>query len=332
MNREPTFIPGFFDLQVNGYLGVDFSAPELTEDRFVDACRALIKAGTYAFLPTIITSPPEVYQKNLGIIKRVIDWPEFKAHLPGIHLEGPFISGADGARGAHARPWVQSPDPEVLDQLIRWSKGNIRLLTVAAELPGAAALCRHACRRGIRVSLGHQLANYEQIFRMVSAGASAMTHLGNGLPHLVDRHDNPLLSGLGIDELQAMIIADGFHLPVPLLRLILRLKGSTRTILVSDQAPVAGLPPGKYRTLGNEVELAPSGRLYNPETGYLVGSSFTLLKCANYLLGEKLATVEEVIRMAYYHPLTWLGLEAKKMPPGGGSQLYIDSSVFLVEE
>ncbi len=92
-------IPGFVDLQVNGFVGVDFSSPDLTEESFVHACRALLQRGTAAFLPTIITSPLEVYARNLPILARGIALPEFQGRLPGIHLEGPFISPSAGRGG-----------------------------------------------------------------------------------------------------------------------------------------------------------------------------------------------------------------------------------------
>jgi N-acetylglucosamine-6-phosphate deacetylase len=117
-------IPGFVDLQVNGFVGVDFSSPDLTEESFVHACRALLGRGTAAFLPTIITSPLDVYAHNLPIIARGITLPEFQGRLPGIHLEGPFISPQPGAVGAHNPAWVRPPDLELLQQLTVGLKGR----------------------------------------------------------------------------------------------------------------------------------------------------------------------------------------------------------------
>ncbi len=112
-------IPGFVDLQVNGFVGVDFSSPDLTEESFVRACRALLQRGTAAFLPAIITSPLEVYERNLPILARGIALPEFRGRLPGIHLEGPFISPQPGAVGAHNPAWTRPPDLDLLQLLYR---------------------------------------------------------------------------------------------------------------------------------------------------------------------------------------------------------------------
>src|SRR5512143_1911214 len=99
-------LPGLIDLQVNGYKGVDFSGDHLTEEDFARACRQLLDAGTTAFLPTLITSAAEVYAHNLPLITKVLRQEEFQGRVLGIHLEGPFISTEDGARGAHSTQWV----------------------------------------------------------------------------------------------------------------------------------------------------------------------------------------------------------------------------------
>ncbi len=218
-------------------------------------------------------------------------------------MEGPFIASQDGARGAHGTESVKHPDIPFLQKLLEWSGNRVRLLTIAAELPGADHLCKYALRNGIAVELGHQLAGNRDINRLIEAGASALTHLGNGIPKQIDRHDNPIFSGLLYDGLRAMIIADGFHLPTHLIELFIKVKGIENTILVSDLSPVGGLAPGNYYTLGNPAILDPSGRLYNPETNYLVGSSKTLVECANFLLLNELATIQEVVQMAVTNPL-----------------------------
>ncbi len=301
--------PGLVDLQVNGYRGVDFSGAGLRREHFVRACRAVLAAGTSAFLPTMITSPEAVYERNLGIMAAVMDDGEFRGRLPGIHLEGPFISPAAGARGAHDPDLVRAPDPERFEQYNRWAGGKIRMLTLAAELPGAAELAAHAAGRGVAVALGHQEAGAAAIARLREAGAAAITHLGNGVAQMLDRHDNPVWAGLADDGLSATIITDGHHLPDDLVRIFVRVKGPGRLIVVSDAAPVAGLPPGRYRTLGNDVVLAEDGRLHIPDTGYLAGSSATMLACINRLCALQLLSTEELIAVGFSNPLRLIGVD-----------------------
>ncbi|MCH9023475.1 MAG: hypothetical protein IID32_12035 [Planctomycetes bacterium] len=200
-----------------------------------------------------------------------------------------------------------------LKQLNEWAEGKIRLFTIAADVDGAEELTRWAVEQGIVVSLGHHLAGSEDLDRLVRAGAAAMTHLGNGLPIQVSSHYNPLLAGLANDRLWAMFISDGHHLPASLLKTIIRTKGIERCIMVSDVGSIGGLAPGRYQTLGNEVVLDESGRLYNPKTGYMVGSSRTLLECLNVLAGLDLVTPEEIVAMASDHPLKLIGIEPQEI-------------------
>ncbi|MEX1062100.1 MAG: amidohydrolase family protein [Balneolaceae bacterium] len=323
-------IPGFVDLQVNGYMGVDFSAPDLTAERFVFACRELIRHGTAVFLPTVITSSPGVYKKNLEIIAGSMDHKDLKGHLAGIHLEGPFLSGEEGAIGAHNPEWVMKPDTEFLDKLTNWADGRVKMLTIAAELGNSELLCRHAGKLGMTVSLGHQLASEVDLEKLAASGARSLTHLGNGIPRMLPRHNNPLWAGIANDELIAMIIADGHHLPPPVLKTILRTKGVSRVAVVSDASPIAGLPPGRYNTLGNDVVLEESGLLHNPETGYLVGSSSTMLECINYLSSLQMFSTEELLELGFYNPLRLIDIDPESIIHLFPSTLEIDGRLFHI--
>ncbi|WP_372634949.1 N-acetylglucosamine-6-phosphate deacetylase [Fodinibius sp.] len=304
-------IPGFVDLQVNGHKGIDFSSPQLTEEDFVFACKALIREGTAAFLPTIITSSATTFERNLRLMANCMGRDDLTNALLGFHVEGPFISEKDGARGAHNSEWVRKPDTGFLDKLYKWSGERIKLLTISADVEGAADLCRHATSElGITVSLGHHLATGEELDKAADAGARALTHLGNGIPRLLPRHHNPLWAGLANDRLSAMMIADGHHIPPSVIKTIIRTKGVSRVIVVSDASPIAGLPPGEYNTLGNEVILEESGRLYNPETGYLVGSSSTMLDCMNYLGSLDLLTDDELMQVGFFNPLQLIDVDS----------------------
>lgn len=304
-------IPGLVDLQVNGYKGVHFSSRDLTRDDFVWACRELLEAGTTAFLPTMITSPKDVYQHNLPIIAAVVQQEQFRGQLLGVHLEGPFISEQEGARGIHSPKWIREPDISYLQQLIEWTAGEVRLITIAAETKGAEQLARYAVSRGIAVSLGHQMANEQDLEKLVRAGAVSLTHLGNGVPRLVPRHKNPVWAGLDNDNLFAMIITDGHHLPASLLKTIIRTKGADHCVVVSDGTSLSGPPPGSYEMLGNKVFIEDSGRLCDAATGYLAGSSATLFECMNHLSRLSLVNYDDLTMMGFYNPLKIIGVAAE---------------------
>lgn len=306
-------LPGLVDLQVNGFRGVDFSGAGLTEADCTRAFRELLHAGTTAFLPTLITSPAEIYEHNLPILAQVMAQEEFQGRVLGIHLEGPFISAQDGARGAHTAQWVRAPDVHYLDELIRLADGKIKFLTIAADQNGAEELSRYATSRGITVSLGHHMANERDLEKLVKVGAKALTHLGNGVPALLSRHQNPVWAGLANDDLSATIIADGHHLPPSLLKTIIRTKGPERCVVISDASPLAGLPPGEYWSMGAQVRLEKNGRLHNPATGYMAGSSATILACANHLASLGLVNPDALIRMLFYNPLRLLGVRPNQV-------------------
>jgi N-acetylglucosamine-6-phosphate deacetylase len=284
----------YFDLQINGFLGVDFSSAELTQDTCAYAYRELILAGLEMFLPTMITSSSKRYESNLKILSSVASGKEFQDHIPGIHAEGPFLSPEPGAIGAHNPDWVKPCDIDFFKQMQHWANGTIKLLTIAAENPNAEALTKHAVNNGTVISLGHQLATADDMQRLADAGASCLTHLGNGMPNITGRHDNQILSGLAIDELTAMIITDGHHLPPHVIKTIIKAKGPEKIIITSDASPIAGMPPGKYHMSGNDAILEENGLFHNPEKQCLVGASVIMKPCVQHLRSLKLLSENEI--------------------------------------
>ena len=325
-------IPGLIDLQVNGYKGIDFSSADLTQDDFVRACRGIFEAGTTAFLPTVITSPDDVYGHSLQVVAAVLQREQFRGRLLGLHLEGPFISGQDGARGAHDAEFIREPDIGYLERLIALSGNQVKLITIAAEAKGAEQLARYAVSRGIAVSLGHQMATEEDLQKLVRAGAVALTHLGNGVPAMLPRHQNPIWAGLANDDLSAMIITDGHHLPASILKTIIRAKGPERCVVTSDASPLSGLGAGKYETPGHKFVLEDSGRLWDEVTGYLAASSATMLQCVNHLASLNLVSNDELVAMGFYNPLKLIGLDADDVAPGRDIRFDEKRRVFYTEE
>lgn len=299
---------GFVDLQVNGFGGIDFASPDLDLEKIVLVTRKLSSEGTAIYLPTIISSPPEVYERNLPILAEALELPEIKDQIPGLHLEGPFISKKSGTRGAHNPSWIIPPEISVFDRFMELAKGKIKMLTLAAGIPGADLLCRHVTQLGVTVSLGHQDATAEDLQRLVEAGARSLTHLGNGIPDKISRHENPVFAGLANDDLTAMIITDGHHLPLPLIKTIIKAKGIDKIVVVSDSSPIAGLPPGDYESYGNPVRYEPGGRLHILNTDYLAGSTATMKECINYLGASDFVTEEDLVTVGFHNPLKLIGL------------------------
>jgi N-acetylglucosamine-6-phosphate deacetylase len=329
----PREFPGFVDLQINGYMGTDFSGDDLTEETCAAAFRAIIDSGTTAFLPTVITSSKETYRRNLPTILRAAGRAEFRDHVLGLHLEGPLLSPEPGAIGAHNPALATRADLKVFRELHALCGDELRILTVAADVDGVEEVIAAAVEAGVTVSLGHHLALEDDLDRAVQAGASALTHLGNGLPLTIPRHRNPIFAGLAEDRLTAMIITDGHHIPPSLIKTVLRTKGVERTVVTSDASPLAGLPPGKYRSMGADVILEESGRLYDPAKGNLAGSAYSMTACMNVLAGLDLLSYEELYAVGVTNPLRLVGRAEAADRAGADERTHLrfDGAAFRVE-
>ena len=298
---------GFIDIQSNGYQGIDFSSETLTLDQIRTATRELVKVGTIAYCPTICTGAMDMYHRNLALMAEAMRDPECSRHILGVHLEGPFISAADGARGAHPRQFIIKPAVEIFRQLQEWADHKVILLTLAPEVEGAMSLIQYASENGTVVALGHHFADDTVLEQAVKAGAKLCTHLGNGMPNMINRHQNPLWWQLACDALTGTFITDGHHLPDDFIKVAYRCKTRDRFIVVSDQVHIAGLPAGKYEFGGGKVVLAPSGRISFENTPYLAGSSATMLQCMNHLASLNLLSEADLWKVGYDNPLRLIG-------------------------
>jgi len=307
-------IPGFVDLQVNGCKGIDFSGDDLTEDMFIQACQNILAVGAAAFLPTVITGSTEMYRKNLPLIANVIQSDQFNNQVLGIHLEGPFLNPQPGPRGAHNPKYIRKPDLDYFRQMLEWSQGTVKLLTLAADAPGAEELTCYAVEQGIVVSLGHHLATQDDLKRLKQAGASLLTHLGNGVPSQLDRHHNPIWDGLADDDFHMTIITDNHHLPPAVIKTFIRAQGIAKTIVISDASALAGLPPACYYIQGSKVIIETNGRLHSPQTGYLAGSSAMMLQCMNHLASLEFVGLNDLLQMGFHNPLKLLKINPASIP------------------
>lgn len=301
--------PGLVDLQVNGFGGFDVNADDVTPDTITSLTRALWREGVTRYLPTVITAPEEKILHALETIARARDIDPLIAHsIAGVHVEGPSLNTEDGPRGAHDLAHLRDPS---VDELTRWQSaahGLIRIVTLAPERPGALEYITAASARGIRVSIGHCAPQAQRIREAAAAGATLSTHLGNGAHRMLPRHPNHLWAQLASDELTAMFIADGHHLPADALTAMIRAKGVRRSILTSDSAALAGSPPGRYATsVGGEVTVEHDGRLSLGDTGLLAGSGASLRRCVEWTLTHLPFTEDEVLAMAAGNPARMLG-------------------------
>jgi len=312
--------PAFWDIQTNGRWGVSYSDPALTVDQVAAVVRAQAALGTARLCPTLITAPFDAFVHGLKTIAGACEAdPEIAAMVAGVHVEGPYLSGVEGYRGAHPLDAVRDPNWDEFRRFQDAAGGRIALVTIAPERPGAIAFITRAVAAGVAVALGHTAADGATLRAAVDAGATLSTHLGNGVASPLPRHPNPILDQAALDGLHASFIADGHHLDDATLRVLVRAKSPGRTVLVSDASPLAGLPPGTY----GPWAVDPSGKIVVAGTPYLAGSNRsmevginTLRRAAGLSLSEALATVTR-------NPARLLGKPEPTVEPGSLANLVL---------
>jgi N-acetylglucosamine-6-phosphate deacetylase len=299
--------PGLIDIQVNGYMGVDFSDQELTPWQMREATEALWKEGVTTYLPTLITRDHKRLMKSFSLLAGVLDDESIGASIPGFHLEGPYISPLQGYRGAHPEQYVRLPDWNEFTQLQEAAQDGIRLITLAPELDGAIPFIRNCAGSGVVVSLGHHNGTPEIINQAVEAGASLSTHLGNGCANEINRHHNPLWPQLSNDGLSISIISDGSHLTKEEVITFYKVKGAGGTILVSDALSFAGLPVGEYEKDGMTYLLTPDVVKF-PSENVLAGAAMPISRCVGNIMKFTGCGLKEAITMASTNPARLIGL------------------------
>jgi N-acetylglucosamine-6-phosphate deacetylase len=295
--------PGLFDLQANGFAGVDFNDAALTAHDVDQALEAMLACGTTLCLPTIITAHAYELEVRFAALDRAVAEARFgPLMVPGYHLEGPFLNPAEGYAGCHPTDAMIAADPALVERIEAGLSRPILMVTVAPEIEGALAFTRWAAARGKVVAIGHSNADAETIARAAEAGAKLSTHLGNGIAHTHDKFANPLFAQLIEDRLSASFIADGIHIPPHVLKVLMRARGFERSILVTDAVAAAGAPDGLYRLAGMTVERRSDGSVRLPGSAYLAGSALTLDQAVRNCVAWGLADFADAIRMASDHP------------------------------
>jgi len=274
---------GFFDLQVNGYAGFDFNTEiidDTTAETFEAVCQRLEQQGVEAILATVITDTIPVMEarlRRLVALRNAV--PAIKRMVRGIHVEGPFFNPAPGYRGAHPVDAIIPGDTAVMQQLLDAADGLIQVVTLAPEFDEGQKVTRLLAKQGIVVSAGHTDASRDQLKAAIDAGLSMFTHLGNGCPGIMNRHDNIVQRALSLHkDLWLCFIADGVHIPFFALRNYLDITGLDRTIVVTDCMVAADLGPGRFSFGRWDLNIGEDLVARSPDNSHLVGSTITMPK------------------------------------------------------
>jgi N-acetylglucosamine-6-phosphate deacetylase len=302
----PFISPGFVDIQVNGFAGVDFCGPDLDAEKALTVLPALWSTGTTSICPTLITNSFSELAKNFAILEQAARMNQDFAHMvPCYHLEGPYISPR-GSHGAHDPQWMRPPNWDEFQELQRAAGGKIGIVTLAPEVPGAEEFIRKAVGAGVIAAISHTDGGPEDVHRAAAAGATLNTHLGNGCPEYIHRHKAPLWAQLAIDSLQASLICDGFHLPPDVVKVIADVKGIDKCILITDAVHVALLPPGRYKLVGTDIDLLPSGQVVRADRVSMAGSALTMNRGVAVFMKFSQRPLASAIQVATANPASLL--------------------------
>jgi N-acetylglucosamine-6-phosphate deacetylase len=298
-----TLLPGFIDAHIHGAAGVDVMAARAADLHHVS--EFLVTQGVTAWLPTLVPAPASQYAHAVKTIVEAMTSAE-GARVLGLHYEGPFVNEAQcGALHAeHFQTYSAPNDLEVLP--LPNTDGAIRMITVAPEINGGVELVLELNERGWIVSIGHTHATVDVLERAREAGARHMTHFMNAMTPLHHRAPGPIGWGLSRDDVTCDLIADGVHIDLFVLRLLLRLKTPDRLSLISDAIAATGLGDGEYRIWGETISVK-DGRTRNSR-GSIAGSVITMLDAVRMMLSLEVSEVD-VARMASTNPARLLRID-----------------------
>ncbi|MDD5067478.1 MAG: N-acetylglucosamine-6-phosphate deacetylase [bacterium] len=307
--------PGLIDIHIQGYKGHDVWEKRPYSPR--DMSRKLLLSGTTSYLAT--THYDEGVINN--IIRSLPGQSREESEILGLHLEGPFINPR--RLGMIPGRSIRKFSREFFYEHIAPVSKRIKLMTIAPELEGAAALIRELKRSGTFISMGHSRAGYQEAIDGFNLGISQVTHIFNAMEPLHHREPNAITAALLDPRIYVQVIADGIHLHPAVLNMILKLKGPDRIILITDAVKAAGFKKGVFFNDGLKVKLE-HGAVRGPD-GSLAGSSLTLLEAVKNMMKFTSVSLKDAFKMATFVPASSIRIQKKKgeISPGKDADLII---------
>lgn len=329
-------IPGLIDLHIHGFCGCDVTG---SDPRTIpEMAKLLAHNGVTSFMPTLGAMPQTVIEEAIVRVKELTTSGEGSgglqnevqgAEILGLHLEGPFLNPEK--KGAMVEDYLLEPSCELMARWLELGEGTIRRVTIAPELPGAREVITLLARAGVCVAAGHTMATYRQAVESFDWGVSAATHVYNAMREFHHREPGIVGAVLADPRVWAEVICDGIHVHPAALLLVFACKGSHKMYLVSDALAPAGLPPGKYGSLGQEITVDEHGRAYLAN-GALAGSTSTMLDGLKHVLLWTGRPLEDVLPMVTLNPARVAGVAERKgtLAPGKDADLVVLDDRFSV--
>ncbi|MGW0591546.1 N-acetylglucosamine-6-phosphate deacetylase [Streptosporangium sp. NPDC002607] len=313
-------VPGFVDIHNHGGAGGSF--PTGDPEQASRAIELHARHGTTTLMASLVTASLDDLARAAAALADLCE----DGLLAGIHLEGPYISTA--RCGAHNPALLRDPSPQELAGLIKAGRGHVRMVTIAAELPGALDTVREATASGVIAALGHSDATYTQTIAGIAAGGSVATHLYNAMPPLHHRDPGPIAALLQDERVTVELINDGVHLHPAMTRLAFEVAGPGRTALITDAMAAAGMGDGVYGLGPMKVDVV-DGVARLAEGGAIAGSTLTMDVAFRRAVREVGLSLAEASEIASLTPARVLGLADRLGSVSVGKQADL---VVLTEE
>jgi N-acetylglucosamine-6-phosphate deacetylase len=328
--------PGFIDIHIHGGGGSDFM--DGTVEAFLTIAETHARYGTTALVPTTLTAEKEDLLHTLDIYRQALAKNDHGAQFMGMHIEGPYF--AMEQRGAQDPRYIRNPDEQEYREIIAYGGGSIARWSAAPELEGALAFGRYVRSKGILPAIAHTDGVYEDVVRAFENGYSLATHFYSGMSGVTRRnafrHAGVVESVYLIDEIDVEIIADGIHLPAPLLRLICKIKGVDRIALITDAMRAAGMPPGES-ILGSKQNglkvIVEDGVAKLPDRSAFAGSVATADRLVNNMVTLAGVSLVDAVKMMTLVPARIMKIDRQKgsLMPGKDADVVIFDEAVNIE-
>ncbi len=321
-------MPGFIDVHTHGGGGYNLHAVDAEEIHAY--ARWAPETGVTSFLIGVVGVPGALPEAQLGAAVAAINAWERGAEPLGIHLEGPYINVK--RRGAHMPAWLRLPNVDELERVLALTSGHLRLITLAPELPGAAPMIRRLVEAGVTVSMGHTDATYEQTLEAVQLGITHATHCCNAMRPLHHRDPGPLGAIAQAPQVYGELIADGVHVHPAMMRILMRILGPKRTIVITDALSAAGLDEDtKFDFAGQPAQLLHgAARLAD---GTITGSVLTMDRALRNIVQMTGVSLQEAVGMLTLNPALAARVAARKgrLQAGCDADLVILDKAFTLQ-
>lgn len=327
--------PGFIDIHVHGGGGFDFMDGH--EEAFLEIAATHARYGTTAMLPTTLTSSAEELQTTLEVYRAVLDKNTAGAQFLGLHLEGPYLSRKQC--GAQDPAYIRDPNPAEYKKIIAGTS-FIKRWSAAPELPGALEFGRYLTASGILAAMAHTDAVYEEALAGFENGYTLATHFYSAMSGVTRRnafrYAGVVEAGYLIDAMDVEIIADGIHLPAPLLQLVYKIKGAARTALITDAMRGAGMPEGEsvLGSIRNGLKvIIEDGVAKLPDRSSFAGSVATADRLVRNMVKLGTVSMQEAVRMMTSTPARILKVDQRmgSLEPGKQADIVIFDDAVSVQ-